>query len=321
MPLPPLDGIGLHNAAKAAAEACQQEEEAARLAARRAEMDAKYTPGGTRAEAHALGPGYDESIGGASGMGARSAESLFDVEVKGGENTKIHKQDPRVHTRVISDEELAKMLESGVPPKAVKSSLKKRKEKGGLLGKAGLRDVESTGMPQSMIEFAIMTKTAPVVLPIGWVLYGFGTADDYHIHNDPRDRFAPVTGPKPLRDMPDAARITGELTMYRCSSCGKYLQAAEFQTECIYHPGSFTGDYGGTRAMARVWTCCKDKGEGHQGCRRRANHSEDEEFSRIARSLGQQIPADALYAQASELRRRFPGAYGESPVPLVLHDM
>ena len=25
--------------------------------------------------------------------------------------------------------------------------------------------------------------------------------------------------------------------------------------------------------------------------------------------------------QAIELRRRFPGAYGDSPVPLVLHDM
>lgn len=315
--LPPLDEIGLRNAAKAAAEARAQEEEDARIAARRAEMDAKYTPGGTRPEAHALGPGYDESVGAASGMAARSIESLFDVEVKGSAKTQVQQQDPRVHTRVISDAELAKMLESGEVPKAVKSSLKSRKEKGGLLGKAGLRDVESTGMPQGMVDFAIVTKTAPVVLPIGWVLYGFGTSDDLNIHNDPQHRHAPKTGPKPTKDLPPAAPISGDLTMYRCSCCAKYFQAAEFQSECVYHPGSYTGEYGSVKASSRVWTCCKDPSEDHLGCRRRTNHSEDVEFSRVCRSLGQQIPADALHAQANELRHRFPGAYGVSPAPLV----
>eukprot|EP01043_Picozoa_sp_COSAG02_P040165 COSAG02_NODE_3229_length_7139_cov_2.777273_2_plen_329_part_00 len=310
--LPPLDEIGMQNAAKAAAEARANDEEAARLAARRAEMDAKYTPGGTRAEAHALGPGYDESVGGASGMGARSMESLFDVEIKGGAKTKVQQQDPRVHTRVISDAELEKMLESGEAPKSVKSSLKSRKEKGGLLGKAGLRDVESTGMPQGMVEFAIMTKTAPVVLPVGWVLYGFGTSDDLNIHNDPQHRLDPTTGPKPTKDLPAAAHISGDLAMYRCSCCSRYFQAAEFQSECVYHPGSFTGYYG---AQTRIWTCCKDQSDDHPGCRRRPNHSEDVEFSRICRSLGQQIPADALHAQANELYHKFPGAYGVCPQP------
>ena len=175
--VPELDAVGQVNAARAAAEAAAQAEEDAKKAARRAEMDAKYTPGGTKSEANALGPGYDESTGGASGggMGARTVESLFDAEIKGASRTDVHRQDPRVQTRIISDAELAAMIESGTPPKAVKSSLKKRKEKGGLLGKAGLRDVESTGMPQELMTFAIATKTAPVILPIGWVLYGFGT--------------------------------------------------------------------------------------------------------------------------------------------------
>jgi hypothetical protein len=308
----PLDEIGRQNATKAAAVAAQEAEEEARKAARRAEIDAKYTPGGTQAESHALGPGYDESAGGASGMGARSMESLFDVEVKGGRKAEVQKQDPRVHTRIISDEELAQMLESGAPPRAVKASLKKRTEKGGLLGKAGLRNVESTGMPQQLVTVAMATKTAPIVLPIGWALYGFGTSEDLNIHNDPRDHlFGMSFGPKPTIDIPDAPRISGGLAMYRCSGCTRYLQAAEFQSECVFHPGSFTGEYGSVKARTRVWSCCKDSDENHPGCRRRQNHTEDVEFSRICRSLGQQIPAHALQAQADELRAKFPGAYGD----------
>ena len=115
---------------------------------------------------------------GGTAAGPSHAEMLFDHEVKGRDKVdglNADRQDPRVRTRVISDQELAEMVEKGTVPQAVKSSLKKRTEKGGLLGKAGLRGVESEGMPDALVGFAMATHTAPVVIPVGMMLYGTGS--------------------------------------------------------------------------------------------------------------------------------------------------
>ena len=69
-------------------------------------------------------------------------------------------QDPRVRTRVISDGQLAEQLATGKAPPSVKSSQKKRTEKGGLLGKLGMRSVESTGMPDAYIKASELAPAA-----------------------------------------------------------------------------------------------------------------------------------------------------------------
>ena len=93
------------------------------------------------------------------------AETLFEVEVQQSRNVERQAQDPRVRTRLISDAELKASAEANTVPQAVKSSLKKRTERGGLLGKAGLRDAGSTGMPAGMVALSMATHGA--ALPVG----------------------------------------------------------------------------------------------------------------------------------------------------------
>ena len=93
-------------------------------------------------------------------LSGRAIGTTFDVDVKGSDKVEIAEQDPRVRTRLISDEQLANMQATGKVPPQVKSSQKKRTEKGGLLGKLGLRSVESTGMPDAYVK-AMVSRALP----------------------------------------------------------------------------------------------------------------------------------------------------------------
>ena len=72
-----------------------------------------------------------------------------------------------------TDEARALLRGDQEPPLGATSDLREalvRAEKGGLLGKAGLRGVESEGMPDALVGFAMATHTAPVVIPVGMML-------------------------------------------------------------------------------------------------------------------------------------------------------
>ena len=244
---------------------------------------------------------------GGTTAGPSHAEMLFEHEVKGRDKVdglNADRQDPRVRTRVISDQELAEMVEKGTVPQAVKSSLKKRTEKGGLLGKAGLRGVESEGMPDALVGFAMATHTAPVVIPVGMMLYGTGSK----VQEKPIPSWmGGPANPEPLR-LPDAAPATGNLSLYRCTCCDRYLTKAEFATECTFHPGNYV-NMGHCRWM---YKCCNAIDPKHPGCRTKTTHTEDLKFSEVIRSMGMEIPPLQLHDEAQKLRQRFPGAYADS---------
>lgn len=239
----------------------------------------------------------------------RPVESLFDVEVKGASKIKAEEQDPRVRTRVITDAELHELHMSGKAPPAVLSSQKKRNQKGGLLGKAGLRGVESTGMPKQLVDFAMATQTAPVVIPVGMLLYGAGSKVE--TENDPMARQfgfphsgIPDAG---LKQLPDAPPVCGNLSLYRCASCRDYLTKAEFACECVFHPGRYV--HKGHSHWA--WTCCRSVDQACRGCHKRSTHTEDRHFSDVVRSLGCELSELEMHRQSEQLRQRWPTSYGE----------
>ena len=236
-------------------------------------------------------------------------ESRFEVDAAHSENLRRDTQDPRVRTRVVTDADLAAMIATGKPPQAVKSSLKRRTDKGGLLGKAGLRGVDSTGMPAGMVNFAIATHTAPVVMPVGMMLYGAGSKVE--TENDPMaSQFglphSGLPGPE-VRQMPDAPPATGNLSLYRCSCCCQYVTKAEFGVECTFH----TGRYKHHGHSHFSWSCCGALDEKHPGCKKKTTHTEDVKFSEVVRSIGSEIGEEQLQAQAHWMRKRFPGAYAD----------
>eukprot|EP01047_Picozoa_sp_COSAG01_P094853 COSAG01_NODE_25679_length_737_cov_1.051724_1_plen_125_part_01 len=108
-------------------------------------------------------------------VNGRPIGATFDVDFKHADRVDTAAQDPRVRTRIISDADLQAAAETGAVPALVKSSQKKRTDKGGLLGKMGFRDVDSTGMPDAFIKTMIATQSAPVMMPIGMLLYGAGS--------------------------------------------------------------------------------------------------------------------------------------------------
>lgn len=94
--------------------------------------------------------------------------------------------------------------------------------------------------------------------------------------------------------MPDAEPLSGSIQLgrlqnYRCVCCRTYIQAAEFNVPCQYHPGIFggpDGQYGSVKARTYHWSCCKDPFEEHPGCKKKTTHTEDIQFSKVLRSLG-----------------------------------
>jgi|EP01047_Picozoa_sp_COSAG01_P060325 hypothetical protein len=236
-------------------------------------------------------------------------EARFEVDVRGGRAVEREAQDPRVRTRVIEDVELKRLADTGEVPSAVQSSLKGRRDKGGLLGKAGLRGVESTGMPASMVNFAIATHTAPVVLPVGMLLYGAGSK--VQTANDPMASqmgfpHSGLPGPE-ARQMPDALPATGNLSLYRCTCCRRYISKAEFCVECTYH----VGHYKNKGHSHYAWSCCNALDKDHPGCRKKSSHTEDRKFSEIVRSMGCEPSELEMRSQAEKLRARWPAAYAD----------
>ena len=113
-------------------------------------------------------------------LSGRAIGTTFDTtdQLKNQEKVDRMEPDPRVRTRVISDEQLEGMLANGTVPPSVKSSQKKRTDKGGLLGKLGLRPVESTGMPDAYVKAMVATQAAPIMMPVGMLLYGTGSKQE-----------------------------------------------------------------------------------------------------------------------------------------------
>lgn len=161
----------------------------------------------------------------------------------------------------------------------------------------------------------LLTRAARTVwAQVGYMLYGAGSKSV--AENDPMSNqfgFPDSTKTIEVHQMPDALPASGNLSLYRCSCCSQYVQKAEFEVECQYHPGKYANRGHGHWS----WSCCgaiDDKQSA--GCRRKTTHTEDEKFSAIVRSMGCEIPEDSLRAQSRWLAKQFPGAYSDGYLTL-----
>ena len=113
----------------------------------------------------------------------------------------------------------------------------------------------------------------------------------------------------------DGSAASGNLPLFRCTCCDKYMTPAEFVTECVYHPGRYT------RGKWCRWECCKATGQDAEGCCRKPTHTEDHAFSELTRSLGCE-PSHAEHAkQKRSLAKIFGAAFdGRSIHVRVCHN-
>lgn len=81
----------------------------------------------------------------------------------------------------------------------------------------------------------VVTQAAPIMLPVGMILYGTGSKQEKDFDADAETAMNSQMGfpcsalpAKPPKAMPAPKGAGGNLSMYRCSCCHEYKAKAEF---------------------------------------------------------------------------------------------
>lgn len=103
-------------------------------------------------------------------------------------------------------------------------------------------------------------------------------------------------------------RTSGVISLYRCRCCNGYVNRAEFDTTCRYHPGRFVGR-GGPLAPPRHWSCCQGTTPDAPPCAKRPTHTEDTTFTDLARQLGCEMTEAQRASRVESLKEQFGSAF------------